>query len=83
MSTLTLEPNGFAALPAPAGDAPAPGSVLRLVAGSAHLVSTSPDGRMRALREVPAGRTLALGSGGGRWLVNTGPEAAVVVRVSG
>ncbi|MDA2809747.1 hypothetical protein O4J56_03765 [Nocardiopsis sp. RSe5-2] len=83
VSTLALEPNGFAALPAPAGGAPGPGSVLRLVAGSAHLVSTSPDGRMRALREVPAGRTLALGSGGGRWLVNTGPEAAVVVRVSG
>ncbi|WP_017538612.1 hypothetical protein [Nocardiopsis halophila] len=84
VSALTLDPNGFAVLPGPEEGSPeAAGTVLRLVAGRAHLVSTSPDGRMRALREVPVGRTLALGSGGGRWLVNTGPDEAVVVRVSG
>ncbi|KIH97544.1 hypothetical protein LP52_18585 [Streptomonospora alba] len=80
VSTLVLEPNGFAAVPAPG---PRDAAVLHVAHGRVHMVTIAPDHRMQAVQELTGERARVLGSGDGHQLINTGGEPAVVVRITG
>lgn len=85
VTVVAVEPNGFVALPrlgtrgyrAPGTD------VLHLAHGRAHTVASAPDGALRAVQELTAGRTRVLGDTHRHQLINTGTDTAVVVRVTG
>lgn len=86
--TVALEPNSFVSGPAERSDRPHGMEVLYLVSGRAHLIASGPDGQMRSASELAEGRARVLGAsegraaGGHHFLVNTGDEVAVVVRVT-
>lgn len=88
MSVVALEPNSFVAGPQVPGHRHGSLEVLHLVGGRAHLIDSGPDGWMRSAVELAPGRTRVVGSpvGVGRrghqFLVNTGDEVAVVLRVT-
>jgi hypothetical protein len=84
VTVVALEPNSFVAEPAPRPDRSLGMEVLRLVGGRAHVITSGPDGQMRSAAELTAGRTRVVGGSGSghHYLVNTGDEVAVVVRVS-
>ncbi|MFE3458464.1 hypothetical protein ACFXKD_13060 [Nocardiopsis aegyptia] len=84
VTVVALEPNSFVSEPTPRPDRSRGLEVLHLVGGRAHLISSGADGRMRSASELAPGRTRVVGgTGAGRhYLVNTGDEVAVVVRVS-
>ena len=88
VSVVALEPNSFVAGPQVPGHRRGPLEVLHLVGGRAHLIDSGPDGWMRSAAELAPGRTRVVGTpaGGGRrghqFLVNTGDEVAVVLRVT-
>ncbi|MFD3687463.1 hypothetical protein ACFWTE_21945 [Nocardiopsis sp. NPDC058631] len=86
VTTVALEPNSFVAGPAERSDVPHGMEVLYLVSGRAHLIASAPDGQMRSASELSEGRARVVGAPGGRpghhFLVNTGDEVAVVVRVT-
>lgn len=88
ITAIALEPNSFApcsSSPA-AGAASRPGAprseVLYLVSGRAHLITAAPGGQMRAASELSCDRARVLGAGPDAYLVNTGAEVAVIVRVT-
>ncbi|RNL80572.1 hypothetical protein EFW17_23000 [Halostreptopolyspora alba] len=85
VTVVALEPNDFVALPRLGGHGrPAPGTdVLHLAHGHAHTVVSTPDGEMRAVQELGAGRVRVLGEASRHRLINTGADTAVVVRVTG
>ncbi|GAA4904913.1 hypothetical protein [Streptomonospora salina] len=80
VSTLVLEPDGFAAVPS---RSPRDAAVLHVAQGSVHMVTVAPDHRMQAVQELDGERARVLGSGDGHRLINTGDEPAVVVRITG
>lgn len=87
VTVVALEPNSFVPGPTPRSFQPYGMEVLYLASGRAHLIASAPDGRMRSASELVAGRTRVVGAtwGHGRrhhFLVNTGEEVAVVVRVT-
>ncbi|WP_017609905.1 hypothetical protein [Nocardiopsis xinjiangensis] len=88
VSVVALEPNSFVAGPRVPGHRRGSLEVLHLVGGRAHLIDSGPDGWMRSAAELAPGRTRVVGTpaGGGRrghqFLVNTGDEVAVVLRVT-
>lgn len=87
ITAVTLEPNSFVADPARTRR-PHSLEVLYLVVGRAHLITSAPDGQMRSAAELAPGRARVVGahqegaSQGHHFLVNTGDEVAVVVRVT-
>ncbi|WP_150238184.1 cupin domain-containing protein [Nocardiopsis quinghaiensis] len=87
VAAVALEPNSFVSGPAPRSARPHGMEVLYLVSGRAHLITSAPDGQMRSASELSADRVRVMGTAGGpgqggHFLVNTGDEVAVVVRVS-
>lgn len=88
VSVVSLEPNSFVAGPQAPGHRHGSLEVLHLVGGRAHLIDSGPDGWMRSAAELAPGRTRVVGSTGGigqrghQFLVNTGDEVAVVLRVT-
>ncbi|GHD28085.1 hypothetical protein GCM10007147_27730 [Nocardiopsis kunsanensis] len=88
VSVVALEPNSFVAGTQVRGGRSGSLEVLHLVGGRAHLIDSGPDGWMRSAAELAPGRTRVVGApvGGGRrghqFLVNTGDEVAVVLRVT-
>ena len=87
VTVVTLEPNSFVTGPARTR-LPDSLEVLYLAHGRVHLISSAPDGQMRSAAELTPGRTRVVGASreatlqGRDFLVNTGDEIAVVVRVS-
>lgn len=87
ITAVTLEPNSFVAEPTHARR-PHSLEVLYLADGRAHLIVSTPDGRMRSAAELAPGRARVVGatregtSPDHHFLVNTGDEVAVVVRVT-
>ncbi|WP_017613830.1 hypothetical protein [Nocardiopsis salina] len=88
VSVVALEPNSFVAGPQSPAHRRGPMEVLHLVSGRAHLINSGPDGWMRSAAELAPGRSRVVGTpaaGGQRghqFLVNTGDEMAVVLRVT-
>jgi len=88
VTTVALEPNSFVSGPADHSARPHGMEVLYLVSGRAHLIASAPDGQMRSASELSEGRARVVGAHGGpsarghHFLVNTGDEVAVVVRVT-
>lgn len=88
VSVVVLEPNSFVAAPQAPDPRRDPLEVLHLVGGRAHLIDSGPGGGIRSAAEMAPGRTRVVGSPvnggqrGHRFLVNTGNEAAVVLRRS-
>ncbi|WP_053616958.1 hypothetical protein [Nocardiopsis sp. NRRL B-16309] len=88
VTVVALEPNSFVPEPAPRPGRSRGLEVLHLVGGRAHLISSGTDGQMRSAAELTHGRTRVVGGSGSgsgsghHYLVNTGDEVAVVVRVS-
>lgn len=87
VTTVALEPNSFVPGPARRADRPHSLEVLHLVSGRAHLITSGADGQMRSAAELATGRTRVVGGtgtaeGDNHYLVNTGDEVAVLVRVT-
>ena len=88
VTTVALEPNSFVPGPVRRSDRPHSLEVLHLVSGRAHLITSGADGQMRSAAELAIGRTRVVGGGGAaseqdhHYLVNTGDEVAVLVRVT-
>ncbi|WP_433698700.1 hypothetical protein [Nocardiopsis sp. CA-288880] len=88
VTTVALEPNSFVSGPADHPARPHGMEVLYLVSGRAHLIASAPDGQMRSASELAEGRARVVGAPAGgtarghHFLVNTGDEVAVVVRVT-
>ena len=82
ITVVTLEPNSFVAGP-PRTGRPYSLEVLYPVRGRAHLISSSSDGQMRSAAALAPDRARVVGaSQGHHFLVNTGDEIAVVLRVT-
>ncbi|MEU3307393.1 hypothetical protein [Nocardiopsis sp. NPDC006832] len=84
VTSVALEPNGFIAGPSPRAENAHTLEALYLVSGRAHLITSDTDGQMLSAAELTSGRARVVGGGtrGGRHLVNTGEEVAILVRVT-
>ncbi|WP_026119450.1 hypothetical protein [Nocardiopsis ganjiahuensis] len=87
VTAVALEPNSFVPGPVRRSDRPHNLEVLHLVSGRAHLITSGADGQMRSAAELAVGRTRVVGDSsaagqGHHYLVNTGDEVAVLVRVT-
>ncbi|WP_370013380.1 hypothetical protein [Nocardiopsis sp. Huas11] len=84
VTVVALETNSFVPEPSSRAERSHGLEVLHLVGGRAHLISSGADGQMRSAAELTPGRTRVVGGTGEghHYLVNTGDEVAVVVRVS-
>src|SRR5699024_12497872 len=79
---VTMEPNSFASGP-PRTGRPYSLEVLYPARGRAHLISSNSDGQMRSAAALTPDRAPVVGaSQGHHFLVNTGDEVAVVIRVT-
>ncbi|OOC56586.1 MULTISPECIES: hypothetical protein [Nocardiopsis] len=87
VTAVVLEPNDLVSGSAPRSARARGMEVLYLVSGRAHLITSAPDGQVRSASELAADRVRVVGAAGssgrsGHFLVNTGDEVAVVVRVT-
>ena len=82
ITVVTLEPNSFVAGP-PRTGRPYSLEVLYPARGRTHLISSNSDGQMRSAAALAPDRARVVGaSQGHHFLVNTGDEVAVVIRVT-